>query len=75
MQETLQFAGAHLLTSLLAFNLGVEAGQILVLLMLIPALHLLFTRVVRERLGTIVLSALVAHVAWHWMADRAALCG
>jgi len=72
LQETLQFAGAHLLTSLLAFNLGVEAGQILVLLMLVPALHVLFTRVVSERLGTIVLSALVAHVAWHWMADRAA---
>lgn len=72
LQETLQFAGAHLLTSLLAFNLGVEAGQILALLMLVPALHILLTRVVRERLGTIVLSAVVAHVAWHWMADRAA---
>jgi len=26
--------------------------------------------VMRERIGTIVLSALVGHVAWHWMADR-----
>ena len=70
LQETLQFAGAHLVTSLLAFNAGVEIGQILVLLVLVPVLHLLFTRVVAERMGTIVLSALVAHVAWHWMADR-----
>jgi hypothetical protein len=70
LQETLQFAGAHLVTSLLAFNTGVEIGQILVLLALVPVLHLLFTRVVAERMGTIVLSALVAHVGWHWMADR-----
>ena len=71
LQETLQFAGAHLVTSLFAFNAGVEIGQILVLLLLLPVLHVLFTRVVAERMGTIVLSALVAHVAWHWMADRA----
>jgi hypothetical protein len=71
LQDALQFAGAHLVTSLLAFNVGVELGQILVLLMLLPVLHVLFTRVVLERMGTIVLSVLVAHVAWHWMADRA----
>jgi hypothetical protein len=71
LQATLQFAGDHLLTSLLAFNLGVEAGQVLVVLALLPVLHVLFTRVMRERPGTIVLSALIAHVAWHWLADRA----
>ena len=70
LQETLQFAGAHLLTSLFAFNVGVEIGQVLVLLLLVPVLHLLFSRVVAERMGTIVFSALVAHVGWHWMADR-----
>src|SRR6266702_931148 len=30
LRETLQFAGSHLLTSLLSFNLGVELGQLLV---------------------------------------------
>ena len=30
LRETLQFAGGHLLTSLLAFNVGVELGQLLV---------------------------------------------
>jgi len=69
LKETMQFAGAHLLTSLLAFNVGVELGQILVLLGLVPALHLLF-RFVPERTGVIVLSAFVAHTAWHWMAER-----
>ena len=70
LRETLQFAGSHLLTSLLAFNVGVEAGQLLVLALLVPALQLLFRYVVAERLGTIILSALVAHTAWHWTAER-----
>jgi hypothetical protein len=70
LRETLQFAGSHLLTSLLSFNVGVELGQLLVLAVLVPALHLLFRYGVPERTGTIVLSALVAHTAWHWMADR-----
>ena len=70
LRETMQFAGDHLLASLLSFNVGVELGQLLVLLFLIPALELLFRFAVAERLGTIILSALVAHVAWHWMAER-----
>ncbi len=70
LRETLQFAGSHLLTSLLAFNLGVELGQLLVLLLLIPALSLLFRFMVAERMGTIILSTLVAHTGWHWMTER-----
>src|SRR5262245_44603114 len=71
LRETLQFAGSHLLVSLLAFNVGVELGQLLVLAVLIPALVFLFRFVVAERLGTIILSALVAHTGWHWMIERA----
>jgi hypothetical protein len=70
LRETLQFAGSHLLASLLAFNLGVELGQLLVLALLVPLLELLFRRVVAERMGTIILSALVAHTGWHWMTER-----
>jgi HupE / UreJ protein len=73
LQHTLQFAGSHLLTSLLSFNIGVELGQLLVLVALIPALDLLFKYVVAERMGTIILSALVTHTAWHWMTERAAI--
>jgi hypothetical protein len=69
LSEMLQFAGTHLVTSLLAFNVGVELGQLLVILLLVPALALLF-RFVPERIGTIILSALVAHTAWHWMLER-----
>ena len=70
LRETLQFAGSHLLTSLLAFNLGVELGQLLVLACLLPLLSLLFRYAVAERTGTVILSALVAHTGWHWMLDR-----
>ena len=71
LRETLQFAGSHLLTSLLSFNLGVELGQLLVLVLLVPALEILFRFLVAERLGTIILSVLVGHTAWHWMTERA----
>ncbi len=70
LRESLQFAGSHLLTSLLSFNVGVELGQVLVLALLVPALDLLFRFIVAERMGTIILSALVAHTAWHWMIER-----
>jgi len=71
LRETLQFAGSHLLVSLFAFNVGVELGQLLALALLIPALGLLFRFVVAERMGIIILSALVAHTGWHWMIERA----
>ena len=35
-----------------------------------PALELLFRYVVAERMGTIILSVIVGHTAWHWMGDR-----
>ncbi|HXC33387.1 MAG TPA: HupE/UreJ family protein [Verrucomicrobiae bacterium] len=70
LRETMQFAGSHLLASLLSFNVGVELGQLFVLALMIPALDLLFRYVVAERMGTIILSAIVAHTAWHWMLDR-----
>ena len=70
LRESLQFAGDHLVTSLLAFNVGVEIGQIVVLVVLILALGLLFRLSVPERIGIIVLSAFVAHTGWHWMLER-----
>lgn len=68
--ETMQFAGGHLFSSLLAFNIGVELGQLMVLILVIPVLNVLFKYFVRERVGSILLSALLAHSAWHWMLDR-----
>ena len=70
LRQTLQFAGSHLLMSLLSFNIGVELGQLLVLAVLVPLLQALFRFVVAERIGTIILSALIAHTGWHWMIER-----
>lgn len=70
LEHTLQFAGTHLVTSLLALNVGVELGQLLVLAALVPALGLLFRFVVAERMGAILLSAFVAHAGWHWTTER-----
>jgi HupE/UreJ protein len=72
LQNTLQFAGAHVLTSLLSFNVGIELGQLLVLVVLVPALNLLF-RYSPERAAGIVLAVLVGHTAWHWLAERFAV--
>lgn len=71
LRESLQFAGAHLATSLLSFNVGVELGQLFVLLLAVPVLGWLFQRI-PERAGIILLSAVVAHTAWHWMTERGA---
>jgi len=70
LTESMQFAGGHLLTSLLSFNVGVEFGQLLVLLIVVPVLALVFKHMMPEKIGVIILSALVAHSAWHWMAER-----
>lgn len=70
LTESMQFAGSHLVMSLLAFNLGVEFGQILVLVLMVPVIHLLFKYALPERVGVIMLSAIVAHWAWHWMEER-----
>lgn len=72
LKEQLQFAGSNLLSALAAFNLGVEAGQLLVLAIALGALQLLRRGLPAERahLLTWVGSALVAHSAWHWMTER-----
>lgn len=70
LRNTLQFAGGHLLASLLSFNVGVELGQIFALLVAIPVLDFLFRSVFTERTGTIVLSFAVAVTGMIWLVDR-----
>src|SRR6516164_6545941 len=71
LKEQLQFAGSNLLVSLFSFNIGIEIGQLAVLCVFVPALALLFRGAMSGRMGIIVVSAIVAHTAWHWMIDRA----
>lgn len=71
LREELQFAGPHVLTSLLAFNVGVELGQLLVLAILLPAVTWLFRSQQAHTLCIIATSVLVGHTAWHWTEERA----
>jgi len=73
LQESLQFAGSHLVVSLFAFNLGIELGQVLALAVMMPLLLLVRRYVLRGRVGMIILSALVAQTAWSWMLERGEL--
>ena len=70
LQHDLQLAGSHFLLSLVAFNVGVELGQLAVLLVAMPVLAVLLRRPKMRRAGIVILSALVVHTAWHWMLER-----
>src|SRR5439155_409261 len=54
----------------LSFNTGLELGLIIILAITLPAVGLLFTQVMTERAGTIVISVVAGHTAWHWMTAR-----
>ena len=68
--QSLQFAGAHVTAALLAFNVGVGLGQVLLLTVIIPPIAIVSRSARSERVATVVLSAVVGHTAWHWMVDR-----
>jgi hypothetical protein len=70
LKENLQFAGRHLLVSLLSFNVGIEIGQLAVLAVMLAALAAGRRYLLAGRAGVIVLSAIVAHTGWHWMIER-----
>jgi hypothetical protein len=70
LQQDLQLAGPHLLLSLLAFNVGVEIGQLLFLLAVLPLLGWFLHTARAERYGLIIISVLVGHTAWHWLLER-----
>jgi hypothetical protein len=69
LAEKLQFAGSYLLLSLFSFNVGIELGQMLVLIAVLPAL-LLCRRFVPERPLVVTLSTIGALIAGYWMIDR-----
>lgn len=71
--DALQFAGSHPVTALIFFNIGLEAGTIIILSIAVPALTILFTQGVPERAGIIVMSVIIGHTGWHWMMERFAI--
>jgi hypothetical protein len=72
LQERLQFAGSHPAVALVAYNIGLELGAVIILAIAMPALNLLFAAV-PERAGIIVSSVLIGHTGWHWMTERFAI--
>lgn len=75
LAEEFPFAGEHGAAAVAAFAGGVELAILLTVLVAVPALRWLFRGPVPERLGVVVLSALVAHEAWHWTLDRGGALG
>ncbi len=65
--ESLTFAGEHVPLALFSFNLGVEAGQVAVVLALVPLLSLASRY---RRPATLVFSVFAGHVALHLAGDR-----
>lgn len=70
LADALQFAGTHTVVSIAAFAVGGVLTQIISLTLLVTGLHLLFARVLGPALGLVVLSAILGHMAWHWMMDE-----
>lgn len=64
-----QFAGTHTFVSIVSFNAGIALGVLVSLAIAVVTLRLLFASVRGPLLGVIVLSAVLGHVAWHWMLD------
>jgi len=73
LREQLQFAGTHLLTSLLAFNVGVEIAQLVVIVSAATMVTLAFRRLSSPRVAAIVVSAVAAHTGWDWLLERGAV--
>jgi HupE / UreJ protein len=66
----LQFAGGHSQIALWFFALGIDLGALLASALTFVGLALILRGARAGRIGIIVLSAIVAHTAWHWMIDR-----
>jgi hypothetical protein len=73
LTERLQFAGSHLLTSLVAFNAGVEIAQLAVIVAAAAGVSLVFRRLSSPRVAAIVVSAIAAHTGWDWLLERGAV--
>jgi hypothetical protein len=71
LREQFQFAGEHLVLSLLAFNIGIELGQLVFIGVTIPVFFFFKAKLHLDAwLTNIVVSAFIAHSAWHWLAER-----
>jgi HupE/UreJ protein len=73
LRENFQFAGSHRLASVLFFNVGIEAGQLAVIALIVVWRFFLLRGAPLSSTGVAVLSVVVGHTAWHWMIDQGEL--
>jgi hypothetical protein len=68
--DAAQFVGTHSLVAVIAFNIGIALGEVVIVAIAFLAIRLLFSRVLGPLLGLIVLSAMIGHAGWHGMMDN-----
>ncbi len=68
--ESLSFAGDHIPLALFSFNLGVELGQAMVVIAVLPLLHLAGGNDRARLLVNGLLSVVAGHAAWHLFEPR-----
>jgi len=71
LRQTLQFAGSHMLTSLVSFNLGVELGQLVIVGIFLPVAYRLRATAFYQRVLVVYGSAAIALIASVWLIQRA----
>ena len=70
LADALQFGGSRIVASIAAFDAGSVLAQVVTLALVLLALRLLFARMLGAALGLVVLSAILGHMAWHWLLDE-----
>lgn len=71
LHDAWQFAGTHPFISAVCFNLGVAAGEVVSFALAFALMRFIFARLLAPSLAVVVVSALLGHMGWHWMIDRA----
>ena len=70
LSQSLQYSGSHLWAGLFGFNLGVELGQLFIILLALPLVIFMQRQLKRERLILMIISLVIAHTGLHWTLDR-----
>ena len=71
LRDELKFAGDHLVLSLVAFNVGIEIGQVIVLALLLPMLALIARWPLPARYTPVIVAIGVVATASFWLFERA----
>ncbi len=69
--EEVPIASGTLITSLFGFNLGVEFGQLIIVLVILPALYLMYSRKYYQQLIIPALSIFIVLIGMYWFLERA----